>query len=107
MSILTAELFYHLQRLLPYRCWVHVCYMNEDLSLRHLVARWGVPGGLAFSNPAVSQVAQPNAKQSGLPGAEASAEDQVTLSVQPCFHRKLARQAKNKSQVLQLVCFTL
>lgn len=53
--------------------------MNEDLSLRHLVARWGVPGGLAFSNPAVSQVPQLNAKQSGLPGAEASAEDQVTF----------------------------
>ena len=46
-------------------------------------------------------------EQEDLPGAEASAEDQVTLSVQPCFHRKLARQAKNKSQVLQLVCFTL
>ena len=81
--------------------------MNEDLSLRHLVARWSIPGGLAFSNPAVPQVPQPNAKQSGLPGAEASAEDPVTLSVQPCFHRKLTHQVKNKSQVLQLVCFTL
>ena len=86
---------------------MHVCYRNEDLSLRHLVARWGAPGGLALSNPAVPQVPQPNAKQSGLPGAEASAEDQVILSVPPCFHRKLARQVKNKSQVLQLVCFTL
>ena len=50
------------------------------------------PGGLAFSNPAVSQVAQPNAKQSGLPGAEASAEDHLGSDLgKGCWHLEEAR----------------